>query len=194
MATQYIPVRRPFALPGHLYPSLPRMPLLRPFVLTCALLSFCAWARADLYNDVDRLIQSGQWQTAREQAQARLKDAPSDPQMRLLLSRIQDAQGQTDAALDTLQALTLNFPELPEPHNNLAALLVRQNRLSEAQTALESAIQARPDYALALENLGDVHAALAAQAYARATAAAPSQPRVKNKQLAIEQLLKSSTP
>jgi Tfp pilus assembly protein PilF len=170
------------------------MQLLRPFALTCALLSFCALARADLYTDVDRLIQSGQWQNAREQAEARLKAAPTDPQMRLLLSRIQDAQGQPEAAMDTLQALTQNFPELPEPHNNLAALLVRQNRLSEAQAALEAAIQARPDYALALENLGDVHAALAAQAYARATAAAPTQPRAKNKQLAIEQLLKASSP
>lgn len=170
------------------------MRLLRPFALTCALLTFCALARADLYTDVDKLIQSGQWQNAREQAQARIKTAPTDPQMRLLLSRIQDAQGQPDAALDTLQTLTRDFPELPEPHNNLAALLVRQNRLSEALTALEAAIQARPDYALALENLGDVHAALAAQAYARAAAAAPTQPRAKNKQGVLEQMLKTQAP
>jgi tetratricopeptide (TPR) repeat protein len=170
------------------------MRLTRSFALTCVLLSLCVVARADLYTDVDRLIQSGQWQNAREQAEARLKTAPTDPQMRLLLSRIQDAQGQTVAAIDTLQALTQNFPELPEPHNNLAALLVRQNRWSEAVTALEAAIQARPDYALALENLGDVHAALAAQAYGRAALAAPTQPRAKTKQLAVEQMLKASAP
>ena len=42
--------------------------------------------------------------------------------------------------------------------------------------------------------LTDVHAALAAQAYARAAAAAPTQPRAKNKQGVLEQMLKTQAP
>ena len=170
------------------------MRLLRPFALTCALLTFCALARADLYTDVDKLIQSGQWQNAREQAQARLKTAPTDPQMRLLLSRIQDGQGQTTEAMATLQALTQSFPELPEPHNNLAALLARQNRYAEALAQLQDAVRARPDYGTALENLGDVYIALAIEAYQKASRAPAPQPRVTSKRQAAEQLLKSSAP
>ncbi len=170
------------------------MRLISSFILFCGLLLLTALARADMYTDVNRLIQSENWDKALQQAQSRLKTAPTDPQMRLLLSRIQDGQGQTDAALDTLQALTQNFPELPEPHNNLAALLVRQNRYTEALTALQAAILARPDYAIALENLGDVHVALAREAYAKALKATPAQTRIQNKQLTLDQLIKNAAP
>jgi tetratricopeptide (TPR) repeat protein len=147
--------------------------------------------RADVYTDVNTLVQNGQWAQAQALAEARLKTAPTDPQMRMLLSRVQTGLGQTQAALTTLLALTQSFPELPEPHNNLAALLVRENRHDEALTALQAAIRAKPDYALALENLGDLHLALAAQAYARARLVTPAQTRLQTKQLATEQVMRT---
>ena len=115
-------------------------------------------------TEVNALVQSRQWKPAQDLAEARLRTVPTDPQMRLLLSHIQTGQGQTQAAIDTLRALTLSFPELPEPHNNLAALLARDNRLEEALGSLQSAIRARPDYPLALENMGDLYLTLAARA------------------------------
>jgi len=162
------------------------------FAVTCALMAISAGARADLYSDVNRLIQSGQWDKAQQQVSQRLKTAPTDPQMRLLLSRIQDAQGQTQAAMDTLQALTQSFPELAEPHNNLAVLLARENRHADALASLQAAIQARPDYAIALENMGDVYAAMASNAYAKALQITPQQRRIQNKQLSIDQMLKAA--
>lgn len=144
-----------------------------------------------MYTEVNALVQSGQWQKAQTLADERLKTVPTDPQMRLLLSHIQTGQGQTQAAMETLQSLTQSYPELPEPHNNLAALLTRENRLSEALVALQAAIKARPDYALALENLGDIHAALAVDAYAKALQVTPSVTRIQNKKLSMEQLLKA---
>ena len=96
---------------------------LLPVVLSCLLLAFSAGVKADVYSDVNRLVVSEQWAKAQTQAEQHLKSQPTDPQMRLLLSRIQDGLGQTAAAMETLQALTQSFPELPEPHNNLAALL-----------------------------------------------------------------------
>lgn len=167
---------------------------MRPLLI---LIVFCTFwtcslgARADVYTEVNALVQSGQWQKAQALADERLKTVPTDPQMRLLLSHIQTGQGQTQAAMDTLQSLTQSYPELPEPHNNLAALLARDNRLSEALVALQAAIKARPDYALALENLGDIHAALAVDAYAKALKVTPSVTRIQNKKLATEQLLKA---
>jgi tetratricopeptide (TPR) repeat protein len=162
------------------------------FALSCALMAWSAGAQADLYSDVNRMINSGQWDKAQKEVDQRLQVAPTDPQMRLLLSRIQDAQGQTQAAMDTLQALTQSFPELAEPHNNLAVLLARENRHADALASLQAAVQARPDYAVALENMGDVYAALASQAYAKALQITPQQRRIQAKQLGIDQMLKAA--
>ena len=170
------------------------MQALLSFVLTSLLLLFCAVAQADVYQDVNRLIVGEQWSKAQSQAQEHLQTRPTDPQMRLLLSRIQDGQGQTQEAMATLQGLTQSYPELPEPHNNLAALLARQNRYAEALEALLAAVRARPDYGTALENLGDVYMALAIQAYQNASRAPDPQPRVSRKRLAAEQLLNASAP
>ena len=157
----------------------------------CTLWTCSLGVQADLYKDVNTLVQSGQWAQAQAMAEARLKTAPTDPQMRLLQSHIQTGIGQTQAAMDTLRALTQSFPELPEPHNNLAALLVRENRPDEALAALQAAIRARPDYALALENLGDLHLALAAQAFAKARLVTPTSTRLQNKQEGAERVMRT---
>jgi tetratricopeptide (TPR) repeat protein len=170
------------------------MQALLSFVLTSLLLLSSVGAQADAYQDVSRLIGAAEWSKAQTQAQEHLKTRPTDPQMRLLLSRIQDGQGRTAEAMETLQSLTQSFPELPEPHNNLAALLARQNRYAEALVQLQDAVRARPDYGTALENLGDVYIALAIQAYQNASRAPAPQPRVTSKRLAAENLLKSSAP
>lgn len=164
------------------------------FLAICTCLTLSAAVRADMYSDVNALVQSGQWSKAQALADTRLQSAPADPQMRLLQSRIQTGLGQTQAAMETLRALIQSYPELPEPYNNLAVLLVRENRLTEALQALQTAVQVRPDYALALENLGDIHLALAIEAYAQAMKSAPMQgpvPRIQNKKTAAEQALKT---
>lgn len=163
--------------------------LLRP-VLMVSLIWLCIGAaRADAYADVQRLINRQEWPQAQVLATQHLKSRPQDPQMRLLLSRIQEGLGQNDDAMATLQELTQAYPELAEPHNNLAVHYALQGRYDDALGALNRAIQARPDYATALENLGDLHATLAKQAYDRAVLAAPTSPRAQTKAQAIGQLL-----
>lgn len=142
-------------------------------LLSLLTLSFSA-AWADVYTDVNEKITTGQLQAAQALITRHLEKQPADPQMRLMHSQIQVAQGLQDQAIKTLQALTQEFPELPEPYNNLAVLYAGQKRFDSALTALNQAVRARPDYALALENLGDVHAALARQSYLKAKAL-PSQ-------------------
>lgn len=158
-------------------------------LLLSSLLVLGALAHADVYDDVERLIRNGQYERAREQSDARLKTAPSDPQMRLLSSRILDAQGKTDEALGLLESLTLEFPELPEPHNNLAVLYARQGRTTEAMASLNKALLARPDYTVALENLGDLHLGLALQAYQRAAAVPEAPAQIQRKATAIAPFL-----
>lgn len=135
----------------------------------------CSLARADVYDDVERLMRNGQLDNASQLSTTHLQKSPQDPQMRLLKSRILDAQGQSSAAQAMLESLTTEFAELPEPHNNLAVLYARQGRVQDAFDSLHKALLARPDYAVALENLGDLHLSQALQAYQRA-GRAPSAP------------------
>jgi tetratricopeptide (TPR) repeat protein len=68
------------------------------------------------------------------------------------------------------QAILGDYPELPEPHNNLAVLYAQKGEYELARGELEAAISAAPDYAVAYENLGDVYARLAALNYEKALA------------------------
>ena len=87
---------------------------------------------------------------------------------RFLKGVILAKQNRTQEAIDVLTALSEEFPELPEPHNNLAVLYASQGRYEDARRELEMAVRAYPDYAMGYQNLGDVYAALAAQAYEKA--------------------------
>ena len=153
------------------------------------LLVVCAQVRADVYDDVERLVRNGQLERAAQLSADHLARSPQDPQMRLLSSRILDAQGNSDAALTLLEALTLEFPELPEPHNNLAVVHARQGRVQDALDSLNKALLVRPDYAVALENLGDLHLTLALQAYQRASQSASPSATAARKALTLAPLL-----
>ncbi len=123
---------------------------------------------ADEYDEVSALMRSGRMAEAASQAERYLQTRPRDPQMRFLKGMIQRDTGKLDDALQIFKSLTQEFPELPEPHNNLAVLYAARNEIDNARASLEMAVKTNPNYATAHENLGDVYARLAASAYARA--------------------------
>jgi tetratricopeptide (TPR) repeat protein len=101
-------------------------------------------------------------------AEAFLVQKPRDAQMRFLKGLILVEQGKTTEAIAVFTKLTEDFPELPEPYNNLAVLYAANGQYEKARAALDMAIRTNPSYATAYENLGDVHAKLASQAYDKA--------------------------
>lgn len=125
-------------------------------------------AHADEYSDVSQLVRGGKLAEALTKADQHLVSKPRDPQMRFLKGVIQRDSGKTADAIATFTRLTEDFPELPEPYNNLAVLYAGQSQFDKARTALEMAIRTNPSYATAHENLGDVYAKLASQAYNKA--------------------------
>jgi Flp pilus assembly protein TadD len=142
---------------------------LRSAVRITALLA-AAWtsaAQADVYGDVAQQLRDGKRAQALAAAQAYIAAKPTDPQMRFLLGVIQTESGSSEQAIQTFTRLTQEYPELPEPHNNLAVLLAGLGQFDRAREELEMAIRTNPDYATAHENLGDVYAKLASLAYAR---------------------------
>ena len=127
-----------------------------------------AWAQPDDYAEVNRLVRSGQFNEAMLKADQYLATKPRDPQMRFLKGVIQTESGKASDAIATFSKLTEDYPELPEPYNNLAVLYAGQSQFDKARAALEMAIRTNPSYATAHENLGDVYAKLASQAYSKA--------------------------
>lgn len=123
---------------------------------------------ADEYADVSQLLRAGKLNDALSKADQYLQSKPRDPQMRFIKGVIFSESGKPNDAIATFTKLTEDYPELPEPYNNLAVLYASQNQLDKARTALEMAIRTNPSYATAHENLGDVYAKLASQAYSKA--------------------------
>jgi tetratricopeptide (TPR) repeat protein len=182
----------------HLFPRLGRQSSAQGFVaFTLALL--VGWlpvgfARADEYDDVSSLMRSGRMADALRQADQYLTTRPRDPQMRFLKGMIQRETGQVVQARITFTALTEDFPELPEPHNNLAALLAADGEFEKARSALQMAVKANPEYAIAHENLGDIYARLALQAYARSRQLDASNLKISPKIRAMQQLFEPQSP
>ena len=149
-----------------------------------ALLGAAAVHAAD-YSDITALLKSGKAADALAKADQRLASAPKDPQLRFLRGVAQADSGKPNDAIATFTQLTQEYPELPEPYNNLAVLYAGQNQLDKARTALEMAIRTNPSYATAHENMGDIYAKLAAQAYNKALQLDATNSAALNPKLAL---------
>lgn len=125
-------------------------------------------SHADEADEVSKLIQNSQFEQAQARADAFLANRPNDAQMRFLKGLILTERNRTAEAITIFNKLTEDFPELPEPYNNLAVLYAGRGEYDKARDSLEMAIRTHPSYATAHENLGDVYAKLASQSYDKA--------------------------
>ncbi len=161
---------------------------LRLLILAGACAAPAAWA--DEYTDVSQLLRTNKFSEALVKTDAFLSTKPADPQMRFFKGVIQRNMGKQAEAIVTFTKLTEDFPELPEPYNNLAVLYAGQNQFDKARAALEMAIRTNPSYATAHENLGDVYARLASQAYNKALQLDAANAAVPPKLALIRELFK----
>ncbi len=140
-------------------------------ILVLLLLSFPGRsfsAAAEDLKSVNQLIKQGQHTQALEKVNTYLASNPKDAQARFLKGVILTEQNKSAEAIKIFTGITEDYPELPEPYNNLAVLYAAQGQYEKAKTALEMAINTHPSYATAHENLGDIFAKMASQAYDKA--------------------------
>jgi ketosteroid isomerase-like protein len=123
---------------------------------------------ADEFPEISRLYKQGKRSEALDRVERFLVAHPRDSRARFLKGVILSEQNKPQEAIAVFTALTADFPELPEPYNNLAVLYANQGDLERARQSLEMAIRTHPSYAIAHENLGDIYAALAKRAYDKA--------------------------
>lgn len=155
-------------------------------------IGFAVPAFADNLPEVQRLIKQGQYPQALEKVDAYLSNKPKDAQGRFLKGLIYTEMNKPADAISVFTKLTEDYPELPEPYNNLAVLYAQQKQYDKARTALEMAIRTHPSYAIAYENLGDVYAKLASQAYDKALQLDNANATTQNKLALIRDLITTS--
>ncbi|HCY64753.1 MAG TPA: DUF4440 domain-containing protein [Oxalobacteraceae bacterium] len=159
--------------------------------LVAALLAMPAFA--DEAADVGKLMRGGQFAEALSKADAYLAQRPKDAQMRFLKGVIFTEQNKSSEAIGIFTKLTEDFPDLPEPYNNLAVLYASSGQYDKARAALDMAIRTNPAYATAYENLGDVHAKLASQAYDKALQLDSANSAAKSKLTLLRTLAVANT-
>lgn len=148
-------------------------------------------------SQINAEIQS---QLDRGQAQQALK---AIEQRELVLSQINDPgrdiqlmfqKGRALAQLNRMaeaeavyREMTVKYPELAEPWNNLALVYISRNDLDQARQALETAVMNNPRYANAISNLADLRLLMALRDYEQAAALGDRSAR--NRADALRELL-----
>jgi tetratricopeptide (TPR) repeat protein len=146
-------------------------------------------AHADDMEQANAMLKAGRYPQALEHVNKAIAAKPQDPQARFLKGLILTEQGDTKDAIEVFQKLTQDYPDLPEPYNNLAVIYAGQGHYEKARTELEKSIRTHSSYATAYENLGDVYARLASQAYDKALQLDSSNSTAQSKLMLVRNLV-----
>ena len=118
------------------------------------------------------LIELGKYEEAESIIMVQLNEKPRDAQWRYLEALLKAEMGLSmknkdilDTAVFLFERLSEEFPELPEPYNNLAVLYDKMGQEQKAIKSFKLAILNNPDYTLAYENLADLYLFLARETY-----------------------------
>lgn len=160
----------------------------RLLVLPSLLLTLLSgYARAAAFDDAQQLWLRGQRAQAMQTLANALNDDPGSARLRFALAVMRLEDGDKAGAEPLLKSLTEDFPDLPDPYNNLAVIYAGRGELDAALEALTRAVALQPEHVQAQENLGDVLLQLAARAYGRAAAGsklpAPALKAVQTREL-----------
>jgi tetratricopeptide (TPR) repeat protein len=162
---------------------------LRTILASAMMLGISAAAHADDIQDASALLGNGQPNQALEKINDYLKNKPQDARARFMRGLILYKQGRIDDAIQVYAALIEEYPELPEPYNNLAVLYSEQGEYDKARLTLEMAIRDHPEYAIAHGNLGDIYVKLASLSYGRSLQPNPKNIVTRKKLALAEELL-----
>lgn len=138
--------------------------------------------------------RNGDYGKALEHIDSWLQTRPKDARGRFLRGMIFAQQKKLEDATRVYADLTQDFPELPEPYNNLAVIYAERGDLEHARALLESAVRANARFSAAHENLGDIHTRLAAASYEKALKLDTANKLIAAKLKAVNELIPARVP
>lgn len=160
--------------------------------LLTALALLTAPAHASEFGELRALVARGDAAMALPRLEKASAADPRDVQMRFLLGVALMDLRRDDEALAHFSRMAQDYPELPDPQNNIALLHARAGRLEPARQALETALRNDPSHRAARTNLGQVHLLLAVQAWELAAAEGPLDTALLRRLEAVRALLVSA--
>ena len=169
-----------------------RIPLLALSTVVLLVSQMQAGFAANSFDDASKLFKQGNYAGALEKVETGITANPRDARARFLKGLILTEQSKPVDAIKVFTSLTEDYPELPEPYNNLAVLYASQGQYDKARKSLEMAIRTHPSYAIAHENLGDVYAKMASEAYDKALQLDRSNAAAQTKLAMIKDLFSGS--
>lgn len=182
------PCLSPRELPASAEQQLPRQPRRHAAWSALALCASALWLTVTTCRATESVVQSIEQQFRRgesRQALVKLDQAlaaqPADAELRFLKAVILADAGQLAEAEALLTQLTQEFPDLPEPFNNLAVLQAGKGQLESALALLQTALQLDPGYSRAHQNRGDLLVRLALRAYQAAATGVRGDTELENK-------------
>lgn len=146
------------------------------------------------FQEATILYRAGKSDAAMERIDAWLKARPKDARGRFLRGMILTQQKKIDDAVKVYTELSQDYPELPEPYNNLAVIHADRGEFDKARGLLESAVRANAAFSAAHENLGDIHARLAAQSYENALKLDANSKTLSAKLRAVNEVIPARAP
>jgi len=173
------------------------MNVIVPRLVAAALLMLAAFATpavGDPLENIKQLISDGQFEQALPRLDAFLQDSPGHAEARFLKGLALAEEGRAEEAKEVFLGLTADYPDLPEPYNNLAVLYAAKGDYAMARESLVLAISNRPGYAAAHENLGDIYARMAGIAYGKALEINAGNQTVKIKLAMVRELFSERGP
>jgi len=159
-------------------------------ILSCVFVTSVAADSAD----IQRFIQQGSFDKALVLTEEQLSINPDDVQTLFLKGLILARMDRLKESEAVFIGLTEKHPELPEPYNNLAVVYAASGDYDKAEEALRMAINTHPSYATAHENLGDIYAKMASQAYNNALKLDSTNQETKEKLSMISDLISAPEP
>jgi Flp pilus assembly protein TadD len=140
-------------------------------------------------REIELQFRGGDTAGAMQRLDQALASRPGDARLRFLQGVMLSEAGRPAEAAAVFERMTEEFPDLPEPYNNLAVLQAASGQFDRARSLLETALRLDPAYRTAHENLGDVLIRLAQRAYETAADGPRVEPLLKTKLRLVRELI-----
>ena len=135
------------------------------FLLILCLAASPAFAADNKLELAKQDMQAGHYAKALETLRSVVAAEEDNYEAWFLFGVAQVHEQQDHQAIEAFRHVITLRPKLAEPHNNLAAVYNNLGDTNAAIKELEIALKKRPNYAVAEENLADLHIKLALQYY-----------------------------
>jgi tetratricopeptide (TPR) repeat protein len=151
-----------------------------------------AQQQAQALAEVGALVAQGDLPGALARVQRATAAQPQDVQLRFVHGVLLMDLQRNEEALALFTLMSQQYPELPDPYNNLALLHVRAGQLQPALQALTTALRNDSNHRTARINLGQVYLLLAQQTWEQAAQQSPLDAAAQTKLEAVRGLLRGT--